>query len=263
MSKPAASVVALHRIAARHGTPEPTDIVTVVTNFGVEGDHHARAGRSRQVVIVEAEVLDDLGVQPGQTREQLTVRGLRDGGAVDAPTVLRNGAVLEIGTVRLEIDRPRVPCTVMDEVRPGLERELRGRGGWCARVLAGGTIRRGDRISVGYVSDHASVTELRSVMAAWEASSVEAREGRGLSQQLPTLIDALRSASVKILGSETAHELSAMPAASIQKSSLWDQHDAWSTVVVDAARKDPGAAEQTLVELADTYRSMFEPVAAR
>jgi MOSC domain-containing protein YiiM len=38
------------------------------------------------------------------------------------------------------------PCDQLEKVRPGLRKELWGRRGMLCRVLAGGTIRRGDPI---------------------------------------------------------------------------------------------------------------------
>jgi len=39
-----------------------------------------------------------------------------------------------------------VPCDLLEKIRPGLRRELRGRRGMLCRVIAGGMIRRGDNI---------------------------------------------------------------------------------------------------------------------
>jgi MOSC domain-containing protein YiiM len=36
----------------------------------------------------------------------------------------------------------------MDEIRQGLQEELRGQRGWLCRVVEGGKIRRGDQIEV-------------------------------------------------------------------------------------------------------------------
>jgi MOSC domain-containing protein YiiM len=38
------------------------------------------------------------------------------------------------------------PCDLLEKIRPGLRRELRGRRGMLCRVIAGGMIRRGDSV---------------------------------------------------------------------------------------------------------------------
>src|SRR5688500_12772344 len=96
-------VVGLHRPPSRRSPLEPHYSVAVVADRGVYGDHHQRPGSSRQVMLVEAEVLDELRLQPGEVREQVAVRGLQ----------LAAGDVLSIGGVRLEIVKPRNPCEVM------------------------------------------------------------------------------------------------------------------------------------------------------
>jgi MOSC domain-containing protein YiiM len=159
-------VVGLHRTPQTKLPPERIDEAVVVADFGIEGDRHARPGSSRQVVLTQREVLDELGLAAGATREQLTVSGL---GAT-----LAAGDVLEIGTVRLELVRPRVPCRVMDKVRPGLRAELEGRGGWCARVLAGGTLRCGDVVTVGSLADPPWLADYRLASASSPPSSTSA-----------------------------------------------------------------------------------------
>jgi MOSC domain-containing protein YiiM len=48
----------------------------------------------------------------------------------------------------------------MDEIRMGLQEELRGQRGWLCKVNVGGRIRRGDRIEVAVIADQtASVSQ--------------------------------------------------------------------------------------------------------
>ena len=106
-------------------------------------------------------------------REQLTIDGAGE---------LRSGDVLCIGrSVRLELTKPRVPCHVMDKVRPGLRAELEGRGGWCARVLDGGEVRCGDEVSIeGATGDPRWLADYLAAMADWEASpSLYTADGDG------------------------------------------------------------------------------------
>jgi hypothetical protein len=142
----------------------------------------------------------------------------------------------------------------MDEIRPGLERELRGRGGWCARVTAGGTVQAGDRVSVAYLNDSPCVVAFRAAMAEWEASSVDARRGVGLTAQLPGVIDDLQLAFGRICGSSTA--VTPPEAGMASGNTLWEQHDEWSTAVLEGARTSPEAADDALADLIERYRML-------
>lgn len=115
--------------------------VRAVAGLGLEGDFHARGGR-RQVLLIDLEILEALGLKPGQVKENLTVRGIDLQG-------LPAGTHLQVGSEAvLELTGPCTPCGRMDEIRPGLQAELAGRRGVLARVVRGGVIRVGDPVRV-------------------------------------------------------------------------------------------------------------------
>lgn len=136
-------------IVALHLCPGPgsrsvmraVDRVTALTARGLDGDRHARPGSHRQVLLVEQEVLEQLGLAPGAIREQVTVRGLDLAG-------LPAGAVLRAGDARLAVAGPCDPCARMDEIRNGLRATLAGRRGRFVSVLAGGSLAVGDAIAI-------------------------------------------------------------------------------------------------------------------
>lgn len=138
----AAHVVSVHIAPARRAPMEALAAAEVKANWGAVGDHHARPDSTRQVLLVEAEILDRLGLPPGAVRENFTVRGLdlmRLGG----------GSRLLLGAeVELELTKYCQPCRRLEEIRPGLIREIAGHRGMLARVLRGGTVRPGDPIAV-------------------------------------------------------------------------------------------------------------------
>lgn len=133
-----ARVVALHVCVKGRAPLRALETVTAVADRGLEGDRHARAGSHRQVLVVEAEVLDRFGLGPGDIREQVTVRGL-DLGSLAA------GARFRVGGALLEVAGPCDPCERMNEIRPGLRAELEGRRGRFMRVVDGGAVSVGDR----------------------------------------------------------------------------------------------------------------------
>lgn len=112
-----------------------------IENRGLQGCAHGRVGSWRQVLLMEAETLEELRLQPGVVKENITTRGLALRG-------LKAGQRLRIGEVTLEVTCPCEPCRLMDEIRSGLQQELRGRRGMLCRVVLGGRIRRGDGIEV-------------------------------------------------------------------------------------------------------------------
>jgi MOSC domain-containing protein YiiM len=120
---------------------ERLESVRIIEDYGLEGDRQARKGRNGQVLVMPAEVLDDLGLSPGMVRENLTTRGVDVMG-------LRVGDQLRIGSALLEVAKEATPCHHMDEVRDGLQAELAGRRGMLARVLQGGEVRTGDPVEV-------------------------------------------------------------------------------------------------------------------
>jgi MOSC domain-containing protein YiiM len=133
---------------------EEVDEVEVVANKGFRGCIHGRPGSKRQVSLIDRETLEKLGVAPGRVKENITTRGMD-------LQALSTGQILHIGEeCLLEITGPCHPCARMDEIRMGLQEELRGQRGWLCKVNVGGKIRRGDRIEVAVVADQtASVSQ--------------------------------------------------------------------------------------------------------
>ena len=110
-------------------------------NEGLKGCIHRRPNSKRQISLMDLETLQKLGIPPGAVKENVTTRGLNF-------QRLHPGQHLRVGGSLLEITVPCDPCSRMDEIRQGLQVELRGQRGWLCRVVEGGTIRRGDRIEV-------------------------------------------------------------------------------------------------------------------
>jgi MOSC domain-containing protein YiiM len=90
---------------------------------------------------MDAETLERFGLSPGIVKENITTRGLD-------LRALCSGVRLWVGSSLLEVTVGCEPCSRMDEVRPGLQDELRGQRGWLRRVVEEGVIRRGDAIEL-------------------------------------------------------------------------------------------------------------------
>jgi len=92
------------------------------------------------VLLIEEETLEALGLQPGVVKENITTRG------IDLTSLPVDTRLLLGDEVELWITGPCHPCGLMDEIRDGLQEELRGRRGVLAWVKRGGRLRSGDRI---------------------------------------------------------------------------------------------------------------------
>lgn len=135
-----------------------------VTLRGISGDDWRNkkyhGGPDQALLLISMEDLRDLEregypVSPGALGENLTTEGL-DFRAV------RKGDVLRAGSVLLEITKLRQPCRTLDPFGPGIQKRLMdaaakkgdvqslvwGRGGFYARVIRGGVVRKGDSIEV-------------------------------------------------------------------------------------------------------------------
>lgn len=135
-------VAHLFRCLVHRFPMEELSEVEAVANKGFKGCIHGRPESKRQVSLIDLETLEKLGVAPGLVKENITTRGI-DFRALSAGQILRVG-----DECLLEITGPCHPCPRMDEVRMGLQEELRGQRGWLCKVTVGGRVRRGDRIEV-------------------------------------------------------------------------------------------------------------------
>ena len=129
-------VCLVHRFPMRE-----VDEAELIEDKGLRGCIHGRKGSKRQVLLMDSETLERFGIVPGAVKENITTRGIDF-------QALAEGQRIRVGEGLLEITVPCDPCPRMDEIRMGLQQELRGQRGWLCRVLEGRKIRRGDRIEV-------------------------------------------------------------------------------------------------------------------
>ena len=137
-------VEAIHTRAADHDDVRPVDSIRALAGKGLEGDRYffpdgAKPGLA--LTLVEAEVVADVGLEPGQTRRQITVIGVRLNDLLGKR--FRVGPVLCRGIEICE------PCLhLQDLTRPGIIKDLVHRGGLNADILTDGTISVGDQVVV-------------------------------------------------------------------------------------------------------------------
>jgi len=130
---------------AKHTRKHETPAAEVRVDFGLVGDAHAGSGRQVSLLALEAihrmgELLPGLG--PGDFAENLTLEGLN-------PALLPVGQRLRIGErVLLEITQIGKTCHHGCEIRRLAGDCIMPREGVFAKVLAGGTVRQGDEVTL-------------------------------------------------------------------------------------------------------------------
>jgi MOSC domain-containing protein YiiM len=131
---------------ARAVAMEAVDAAEAVTGKGLVGDRYIGASGKRGITLIQAEHLPVVAAWAGHERvaaatlrRNLVVAGI--------PLVALKDRRFRIGDVLLEGTGPCDPCSRMEEaLGPGGYNAMRGHGGICARIVAGGVIRPGDRV---------------------------------------------------------------------------------------------------------------------
>jgi len=137
------TVEAIHLGAQRVAELWTVESVRAVAGKGLEGDRHFHeegASPGQALTLVEAEIVEEVGLAPGETRRQLTVRGIKLNDLV--------GKRFRVGDVECFGVELCEPCLHLEELtRPGMIRALVHRAGINADIVSGGTIRVGDAVT--------------------------------------------------------------------------------------------------------------------
>jgi MOSC domain-containing protein YiiM len=121
----------------------PVESAHAVAGQGLVGDRKAHAGvrPGGALTLIEAEVLEDVGLTGPEARRQVVVRGVRLNDLVG-----KRFRVGEVECVGVELCEP---CLHLQSLtRPGIIEDLVHRGGLNADVLNDGTIAVGDAVVV-------------------------------------------------------------------------------------------------------------------
>ena len=137
-------MVAIHIGPVESGELESVESVRAVAGQGLEGDRNffpSGAAAGEALTLVELEAVEDVGLPPGATRRQLTVRGVRLNDMV--------GKHFRVGDVECYGVELCEPCLHLQSLtRHGIIEELAHRGGLNADILTDGTIAVGDPVTV-------------------------------------------------------------------------------------------------------------------
>jgi hypothetical protein len=141
--------VAAILVAPRAESPlTRVETVAAIAGRGLEGDRYGEGrgtfsgpGHGYELTLVEAEVLDSIGLPWEEGRRNVVTRGL----ALNALV----GRRFKIGAVECVGRRLAEPCAHLEKLtRPGLLRPLVHRAGVRADILRGGSICIGDQVVV-------------------------------------------------------------------------------------------------------------------
>jgi MOSC domain-containing protein YiiM len=119
------------------------DAAQFKTGHGIEGDRHSGRGTGeRQVLLMDAETLAELGIDSSVTRENVTTKGLD-------LAALTPGKRVQLGeSAVVEVTGDCEGCASLETFKPGLRSELDGRRGVLGKIVTSGTVRPGDAISI-------------------------------------------------------------------------------------------------------------------
>lgn len=135
------TVVSL-QLCVKHMEPmQKVSSVRAIENRGLEGDRHAMPDSSRQVLLLEQETCVEYDFPVGAIRENITTRG------IDL-MALPKKTHLQIGDAIFELTKECEPCSFVDGIKPGLRRELEHKRGMLARVVRGGELNIGSKITI-------------------------------------------------------------------------------------------------------------------
>jgi hypothetical protein len=136
-------VEAIHTRAPEESDVRAVDEIEALAGKGLVGDRYfyedgAKPGLA--LTLVEADVVAEVGLRPGETRRQLTVTGTGLNDLV--------GKRFRVGEVECYGVELCEPCLHLQELtRPGIIKDLVHRAGLNADILVDGTISVGDEIA--------------------------------------------------------------------------------------------------------------------
>ncbi len=142
-----AEISSIHIVRKQNSAAESCNSVMVRKNFGIEGDYRSGRFQIGQITLIEAEIMDtvsnELGyeIPAGASRRQIMVRGI----------ILNRliGRNLRMGHVLVRVEEKCNPCSNMEKkIGPGAKNAMNDRGGIRCRVIEGGQVRVGDKITV-------------------------------------------------------------------------------------------------------------------
>lgn len=156
-----AEIISIHIVRKRNGAAEPCNHAYVRSNFGIIGDYRSEKFQTRQITLIETETIEamsrELGydIPAGASRRQILVKDINLDELVNQN--------LRLGQIIVRVEDKCNPCNNIErKIGPGAKKAMNGKGGICCRIIEGGEIYVGDKITVEDPS-HPYYTRLTSL----------------------------------------------------------------------------------------------------
>ena len=139
-------VESIHIAARATELPESVERASAVAGRGLEGDRYFEGKGTfstwegdHDLTLINAEAVEAIDLDPGEARRNVVVRG------IDLNALV--GQRFRIGEVDCEALELSPPCRHLEKLtRPGVLKELTGRGGIRCAIRTGGQIAVGDPV---------------------------------------------------------------------------------------------------------------------
>ncbi len=142
-----AEIITIHIVRKRNAAAEPYNHVAVRSNFGIVGDYRSDKFQIGQITLVEAEIIDAMSlklgydVPAGSSRRQVMVKGIKLNELI--------GQNLRLGQILVRVEDKCSPCNNMEKkIGPGAKDAMEDKGGIRCRVIDGGELHVGDKITI-------------------------------------------------------------------------------------------------------------------
>jgi MOSC domain-containing protein YiiM len=144
-----AEIISIHIVRKQNTAAESCKHVTVRSNFGIVGDYRSEKFQIGQITLIEAEAIDVMScelsynIPAGASRRQIMVKGITLIGLI--------GQNLRLGQILVRVEDKCSPCKKMEKkIGLGAKNAMNDRGGIRCRIIDGGDLHVGDKISVEY-----------------------------------------------------------------------------------------------------------------
>ena len=142
-----AEIISIHIVRKKGASAEFCDHVTVRSNFGIVGDYRSEKFQIGQITLIETETIETIScklgydIPAGASRRQIMVKGTKLNGLV--------GRYLRLGQILVRAEDKCRPCNNMENrIGTGAKNAMNDRGGIRCRIIKGGNLYIGDKITV-------------------------------------------------------------------------------------------------------------------
>ena len=142
-----AEIISIHVVQKKNAAAESCNHVTVRSNFGIVGDHRSEKFQIGQITLIEADTIAAMSrklgydIPDGASRRQIMVKGIKLNELI--------GRNLRMGQILVRVEDKCNPCKNMEtEIGPGAEEAMNDKGGIHCRIIEGGDLHVGDKITV-------------------------------------------------------------------------------------------------------------------